>query len=83
MTQEVPPNIDWKALLASSLNLTNSVDSQTVQPSLQLHQAIQEMAEHECVFNQHVRFIGDRVAAVVAVSEEIARAAVRLRCCFL
>lgn len=41
-------------------------------------QAIQEMAEHECVFNQHVRFIGDRVAAVVAVSEEIARAAVRL-----
>lgn len=38
----------------------------------------QEVPEQERVFNDHVRFVGDRVAAVVAETEEIAREAVKL-----
>ncbi|WP_138159165.1 xanthine dehydrogenase family protein molybdopterin-binding subunit [Peptoniphilus catoniae] len=41
-------------------------------------QAIQNLPEHECIFNRHVRFIGDRVGAVIATSEEIARKAAKL-----
>lgn len=41
-------------------------------------QAIQNLPEHECVFNRHVRFIGDRIGAVIATSEEVARKAAKL-----
>lgn len=38
----------------------------------------QDLIHTERIFNQHVRFVGDRIAAVVATSEEIARQAVKL-----
>lgn len=38
----------------------------------------QELVKSERIFNSHVRFVGDRVAAVIAETEEIARAAVSL-----
>lgn len=40
--------------------------------------AWQEVPEQDHVFNQHVRFVGDRIGLVVATSEEIARKAARL-----
>ncbi len=41
-------------------------------------QVKQDLIESERVFNQQVRFVGDRVAAVIASSEAIARQAVKL-----
>ncbi|ACB84352.1 xanthine dehydrogenase family protein molybdopterin-binding subunit [Natranaerobius thermophilus] len=38
----------------------------------------QPVPDQERVFNNHVRFVGDRVAAVIAETEEIARKAVEL-----
>ena len=38
----------------------------------------QQVYEQERVFNQHVRFVGDRVAAVAATSPEIAKQAAKL-----
>ena len=38
----------------------------------------QDLVKNERIFNSHVRFVGDRVAAVVAETPEIAREAVRL-----
>lgn len=38
----------------------------------------QDLIHTERIFNQHVRFVGDRIAAVVATTEEIARKAVSL-----
>ncbi len=38
----------------------------------------QALIQKECIFNEHVRFVGDRVAAVIAETEEIARKAVKL-----
>lgn len=38
----------------------------------------QNVPEQDAIFNQHVRFVGDRIGLVVAETEEIARKAVRL-----
>lgn len=40
-------------------------------------QAIQSMPEDERIFNSHVRFLGDRIGAVIAESESIARRAAK------
>lgn len=41
-------------------------------------QVNQGLILNEKVFNQHVKFVGDRIAAVIAETEEIARMAVKL-----
>jgi len=40
--------------------------------------AWQDVPEQDCIFNQHVRFVGDRVALVVAETLEAAKKAARL-----
>ncbi|MDD3253486.1 MAG: xanthine dehydrogenase family protein molybdopterin-binding subunit [Lachnospiraceae bacterium] len=43
-----------------------------------LTQFRQDLIYNECIFNTHVRFVGDRIAGVIAETEEAAREAVKL-----
>lgn len=73
-------NIDYSQALAlpgvvDIVDYSNTTDKQYNRYQTQFRQ---DLIKNENIFNKHVRFVGDRIAGIIAQTEEIARKAAKL-----